>query len=137
MLRSLSHGRLAALRTLSRDGRNLSNLFLRGITSSSQPQQQGSFSQFKIPETDLRLREDVRTLGAILGSFIKCHDPEVFEAVEKLRKLGKQVSEFANVHVYLIQWAANLILSCVLSCSLNSGGSLRLQAKLSMRWSQQ
>lgn len=30
-------------------------------------------------------------LGTILGNSIKANDPAVFEAVEKLRNLGKQV----------------------------------------------
>lgn len=57
----------------------------------------GSGGKFKVAETDLRLRDDVRMLGAVLGNAIKLSDPKVFEAVEKLRKLGREVS-FASLH---------------------------------------
>lgn len=37
------------------------------------------------------LRDDVKDLGKILGACIKNNDPVVFDNVEKLRKLGRQV----------------------------------------------
>jgi phosphoenolpyruvate carboxylase len=40
---------------------------------------------------DQKLRNDVKKLGSILGNYIKDHDPKVFEAVEKLRRLGREV----------------------------------------------
>lgn len=42
-------------------------------------------------DIDVKLREDVKTLGRILGNSIKEHNPQVFEAVEKLRRLGREV----------------------------------------------
>jgi hypothetical protein len=46
----------------------------------------------KLP--DLKLRQDIKMIGAILGESIKDFDPEVFEAVERLRFLGREVSFF-------------------------------------------
>ena len=40
-------------------------------------------------DTEQTLRANIRGLGAMLGKEIKEDDPEVFEAVEKLRALGK------------------------------------------------
>eukprot|EP01031_Cornospumella_fuschlensis_P035494 gene35494-43025_t len=54
------------------------------------PTSGGPPSKFKVNETDLRLRDDVRMLGSVLGNAIKLNDPAVFEAVEKLRKLGRE-----------------------------------------------
>lgn len=39
-------------------------------------------------DTEQTLRANIRGLGAMLGKEIKEEDPEVFEAVEKLRALG-------------------------------------------------
>ena len=53
-----------------------------------------SFAATSVPppkESDRPLREDVKDLGKILGESIRDHDPHVFEAVERLRKLGKKV----------------------------------------------
>ena len=41
-------------------------------------------------DIDSKLRSDIRNLGTILGNSIKGHDAGVFEAVEKLRALGKE-----------------------------------------------
>jgi hypothetical protein len=52
-------------------------------------------------ETDLRLRDDVRMLGKILGNSIQSHHPKVFEEVEKLRKLGREVyTPFALLYLF-------------------------------------
>lgn len=40
---------------------------------------------------DQMLRNDVKKLGQTLGSYIRKHDPEVFDAVEELRSLGREV----------------------------------------------
>ena len=40
---------------------------------------------------DQRLREDVKELGKILGYSIRTQDPQVFESVEQMRKLGREV----------------------------------------------
>lgn len=39
-----------------------------------------------------KLRNDIKSLGITLGEAIKADDKEVFEAVEKLRQLGREVS---------------------------------------------
>ena len=41
-------------------------------------------------DSGAKLRVDVRTLGSTLGGIIQHHDKDVFEAVEKLRPLGRQ-----------------------------------------------
>jgi hypothetical protein len=38
-----------------------------------------------------KLRNDIKFLGITLGEAIKAEDNEVFEAVEKLRLLGREV----------------------------------------------
>ncbi len=45
---------------------------------------------------DQRLREDVKSLGKILGASIRTQDPQVFESVEHLRKLGREVHYFVS-----------------------------------------
>lgn len=59
-------------------------------TSTSAASSMGS-GRNKITENDVRLREDVRLLGSILGDYIKSQNAAVFEAVENLRKLARQV----------------------------------------------
>ena len=46
-----------------------------------------------------KLRNDVKFLGITLGDAIKAEDSDVFEAVEKLRQLGREV----RVHCSHIQ----------------------------------
>jgi phosphoenolpyruvate carboxylase len=46
---------------------------------------------FAAKEIDGMLRTDVKLLGKILGSTIKSHDAHVFENVEIMRKLGREV----------------------------------------------
>lgn len=41
---------------------------------------------------DKALRNDVKMLGKNLGEVIKAQSEDVFQAVEKLRKLGREVS---------------------------------------------
>jgi hypothetical protein len=50
-------------------------------------------------EKDKLLRGDVKDLGKLLGDCIREYDPHVFDSVEKLRNLGKKVSNF---FIYLI-----------------------------------
>lgn len=38
-----------------------------------------------------KLRNDIKSLGITLGEAIKAEDKNVFEAVEKLRQLGREV----------------------------------------------
>lgn len=40
---------------------------------------------------DQKLRSDIKHLGAILGSSIRVHDNDVFQSVEELRLLGREV----------------------------------------------
>jgi hypothetical protein len=49
-------------------------------------------------DPDSKLRSDIKSLGSILGSYIKKDDPLVFEAVEKLRKLGRLVNAFILIN---------------------------------------
>lgn len=48
------------------------------------------FSSKDVPDPIQKLRDDVKYLGTLLGLSIKKHDPEVFEAVEQLRLLGRE-----------------------------------------------
>lgn len=43
------------------------------------------------PSRSQKLSDDVKYLGATLGEAIKTEDKTVFEAVEKLRRLGREV----------------------------------------------
>jgi hypothetical protein len=43
-------------------------------------------------DVDKALRNDVKKFGIMLGNAIRTEDPEVFESVERLRKLGRDVS---------------------------------------------
>jgi hypothetical protein len=43
------------------------------------------------PEQDRPLRTDIKTLGNILGSAIRHESEEVYDAVEILRHLGREV----------------------------------------------
>jgi phosphoenolpyruvate carboxylase len=45
------------------------------------------------PDTELRLRQDIKTLGRTLGSIIKYEDEGVYDKVETLRALGRQWRE--------------------------------------------
>lgn len=45
-------------------------------------------------DIDESLRNDVKMLGKILGGSINKHDPKVFNTVEELRLLGREVSKF-------------------------------------------
>ena len=42
-------------------------------------------------DPDQKLRDNVRLLGEMLGSVIKEQQPDVFNKVERLRKLGREV----------------------------------------------
>lgn len=42
-------------------------------------------------QIDQLLRNDIKQLGKILGSSIKNHDPKVYDTVEDLRRLGREV----------------------------------------------
>lgn len=43
-----------------------------------------------VKDSEHRLRSNIKSMGSMLGDIIKNDDPTVFEAVEKLRNLGKQ-----------------------------------------------
>ena len=44
-----------------------------------------------IISSNQKLRNDIKSLGITLGEAIKAEDKNVFEAVEKLRQLGREV----------------------------------------------
>lgn len=46
-----------------------------------------------ICDIDTELRSDVKKLGKALGIAIKQNDPKVFDIVEELRALGREVNE--------------------------------------------
>lgn len=46
---------------------------------------------------DKALRKDVKTLGKILGSAIKSESEDVFESVERLRALGREVFKMISI----------------------------------------
>ena len=43
-------------------------------------------------DPDQKLRDNVRLLGEMLGSIMKDQQPDVFNKVERLRKLGREVT---------------------------------------------
>lgn len=43
-------------------------------------------------DLDQALRDNIKSMGAILGNAVKAQDPAVFESVEKLRRLGREVT---------------------------------------------
>jgi hypothetical protein len=49
-------------------------------------------------EIDQSLRNDIKTLGSILGECIKGENAEDFEAVETMRKLGRHVRLHLSNH---------------------------------------
>ena len=77
------------LRSLSRfRGNNLNSLKISKITLST-----GSTTTTNSEaDIDKALRSDVKKLGLMLGDVIKAESQDVFESVEKLRKLGREVS---------------------------------------------
>jgi hypothetical protein len=42
-------------------------------------------------DLDQALRDNIKSMGSILGNAVKAQDPQVFESVEKLRRLGREV----------------------------------------------
>jgi hypothetical protein len=48
-------------------------------------------------DIDKKLRDDIKHLGKALGTSIKSYDAKVFDTVEELRVLSRQVS--TNTHV--------------------------------------
>ena len=48
------------------------------------------------PEMDKALKTDINNLGNILGSAIKNQSQEVYDAVENMRDLGKQVTSLTE-----------------------------------------
>lgn len=65
---------------------------LRRIISSSvvQLNSRRGFAE-AASSSNQKLRNDVKFLGITLGDAIKAEDSDVFEAVEKLRQLGREV----------------------------------------------
>ena len=49
-------------------------------------------------DIDKKLRDDIKHLGKALGTSIKSYDTKVFDTVEELRVLSRQVS--INIHTY-------------------------------------
>lgn len=49
-------------------------------------------------DIDKKLRDDIKHLGKALGTSIKSYDSKVFDTVEELRVLSRQVS--INIHIY-------------------------------------
>ena len=43
-------------------------------------------------DIDTKLRNDIKYLGKTLGVSIKDYDPKVFDTVEDMRRLGREVS---------------------------------------------
>ena len=43
-------------------------------------------------DSDKRLKNDIKYLGKILGAAIKADDERIYQAVEKLRHLAREVS---------------------------------------------
>lgn len=68
---------------------------LRPTLSGISQIQHRYLSSVKTSDIDQALRDDIKNLGAILGSCVKSQDPEVFENVEKLRRLGREVCNWA------------------------------------------
>ena len=75
------------LRSLTRfRGNTLNSLKISNITRST-----GSTTNNEA-DIDKALRSDVKKLGLMLGDVIKAESQDVFESVEKLRKLGREAS---------------------------------------------
>lgn len=54
---------------------------------------------------DQALRDNIKNMGAMLGKAVKLQDPEVFDIVEKLRKLGREVNSpfiYSRKGIFLI-----------------------------------
>lgn len=68
----------------------------RIFTTPSEPTSQTLTSwhnQTRKPvDLDQALRDNIKNMGAMLGSSVKAQDPIVFESVEKLRRLGREVT---------------------------------------------
>jgi hypothetical protein len=50
-------------------------------------------------DADFKLREDIKFLGSMLGDAVRTDDPEVFNCVERLRKLARKVK--LSIHTVL------------------------------------
>lgn len=62
-------------------------------------------------DIDKKLRDDIKHLGKALGTSIKSYDPKVFDTVEELRVLSRQVS--ANIHTYTNTYLHTYVLTLV------------------------
>jgi hypothetical protein len=67
---------------------------LRRLIISRAPSVSTSISCTRVLSTvqNQKLRNDIKSLGITLGEAIKADDEDVFNAVEKLRLLGREVS---------------------------------------------
>lgn len=88
MLRSLSSRPISKRLQISLVGSLTSRPFQISSTCHASSTSVGASFDVAI---DQKLREDVKELGKILGTSIRTQDPGVFEAVENLRKLGREV----------------------------------------------
>ena len=74
---------------LSRGG-GIARRFGRGAVAAAR-RPRAFFSSGRLyGDKDSKLRSDIRMLGNTLGSIIKTHDRDAFEAVEKLRSCGRE-----------------------------------------------
>mmetsp|Transcript_9814 Transcript_9814/g.9911 ORF Transcript_9814/g.9911 Transcript_9814/m.9911 type:complete len:939 (+) Transcript_9814:116-2932(+) len=75
-----------------------------------------SLSSLSQAKYDQKLRDEVRMLGSILGEYIKGYDPKVFDAVENIRRLGREYRKanddpaiFEQMVAEIKSWDANMI----------------------------
>ena len=52
-------------------------------------------------DPDSKLRNDIKYLGKILGSAIKADDEKVYDAVERMRQLGREVGNILRGFTYI------------------------------------
>ena len=69
---------------------------LRGFIGK-RPSMLSCSRKLALSASNTKLRTDIKSLGITLGEAIKADDPSVFEAVEKLRQLGREVCQYARV----------------------------------------
>lgn len=86
-----------------------------------------------ICDIDMELRNDVKKLGKTLGVSIKQHDPKVFDTVEELRALGREVrAHRANL---LTCTSTSQLTATALKLFFNSGACPKASPPLSKTWS--
>lgn len=75
-----------------------------------------------------KLRNDIKSLGITLGEAIKADDKNVFEAVERLRLLGREVRASLPIQIFLIR------IQLIASFPPFSGACLTATRGSLMRW---